>query len=87
MMEDHPTKENESTRHVEITWGGNSFPDYADLVTDLKNPIEIKKYMDEHGGPMVFNYRFIKDFTKEVEDSWTINAMNQFFLGTIIEEL
>jgi len=87
MMEDHPTRENESTRHVEITWGGHHFPNYVDLVADIKNPIEIKKYMDERGGPMVFNYRFIKDFTKGVEDSWTINAMNQFFLGTHIEEL
>ena len=81
MMEDHPTEENVSTRHVEITWCGHSFPDYVDVVARLKNPLDVKKHMDEHGGPMVLNYRFIKDFTKGVEDSWSINALNQFFLA------
>merc|ERR1719397_456681 len=74
MMEDHPTEENQSIRHVEITWVGHSFPNYLELVMNSKNPLEIKSYMDEHGGPRGLNYRFIKDFTKGVEDTWSINA-------------
>ena len=80
MMEDHPTEENQSTRHVEITWVGHSFPDYAQVVEKFQNPLEVKKFMDQHGGPMVLNYRFIKDFTKGVEDTWSINALNHFLI-------
>ena len=63
---------------MEITWVGHSFPNYSELVSRLGNPLEIKKYMDQHGGPMGLNYRFIKEFTKGVEDSWSINAVNHF---------
>ena len=80
MMEDHPTEENQSTRHVEITWVGHSFPNYSNLVEKFKNPLEIKNHMDQQGGPMILNYRFIKDFTKGVEDTWSINALNHFFI-------
>ena len=80
MMEDHPTEENQSTRHVEITWVGHSFPNYSEVVERSLNPLEIKNFMDQQGGPMILNYRFIKDFTKGVEDSWSINALNHFFI-------
>ena len=80
MMEDHPTEENQSTRHVEITWVGHSFPNYLEVVENCKNPLEIKNHMDQEGGPRILNYRFIKDFTKGVEDSWSINALNHFFI-------
>ena len=80
LIEDHPTEMNNSNRYVEITWCGHSFPDYVDVVARLKNPLDVKRHMDEHGGPMVLNYRFIKNFTKGVEDSWSVNALNQFFL-------
>ena len=80
MMEDHPTEENQSTRQVEITWVGHSFPDYSGVLEKFKNPLEIKNYMDQQGGPMILNYRFIKDFTKGVEDTWSINALNHFLI-------
>ena len=81
IMEDHPTIENASTRHVEIMWVGHSFPNYVDIVAKHKNPLEVKKHMDARGGPMVLNYRFIKDFTSDVEDTWRINALNHFFIN------
>ena len=80
LMEDHPTEENQSIRHVEITWVGHSFPNYTEAALNSPNPIELKKKMDEFGGPRILNYRFIKEFTKGVEDSWSINALNHFFL-------
>ena len=80
-MEDSQTEENQSNRWVEITWAGHSFPNYADVVSELMLPLDIKKHMDESGGPLVMNYRFIKDFTKGVDDSWTINAINYFHLN------
>ena len=94
-MEDHPTEENKSIRHVEvkyfliepclinflqITWVGQHFPNYLDVIDKCGSPIEVKKFMDEHGGPQILNYRFIREYTKEIEDSWTINALNHFML-------
>ena len=80
LMEDHPTEENQSIRHVEITWVGHSFPNYIELASTLPNPLALKMKMDDLGGPQILNYRFIKEFTKGVEDSWSINALNHFFL-------
>jgi len=81
LMEDHPTEENKSIRHVEITWVGHHFPDYQSVIETCDgNPMEVKKYMDQHGGPQILNYRFIRDYTKGVEDSWTINALNHYML-------
>eukprot|EP00090_Calanus_glacialis_P003549 TRINITY_DN12615_c0_g1_i1.p1 TRINITY_DN12615_c0_g1~~TRINITY_DN12615_c0_g1_i1.p1 ORF type:complete len:229 (+),score=49.40 TRINITY_DN12615_c0_g1_i1:35-721(+) len=81
LMEDHPTEENKSIRHVEITWVGQQFPNYQEVIEQCgNNPMEVKKFMDLHGGPQILNYRFIREFTKEVEDSWTINALNHFML-------
>ena len=81
MMDDHPTIENASTKHVEIMWVGHSFPNYVDVVAEHKNPLEVKKLMDAKGGPMVLNYRFIKEFTTHVEDTWRINALNHFYIN------
>ena len=79
MMEDHPTEENKHIRHVECTWVGHSFPDYYQAVEQFKgDPIKIKRHLEECGGPMIMNYRFIRDYTKGVEDAWTINAVNHF---------
>ena len=81
LMEDHPTEENKSIRHAEITWVGQTFPDYMGVIEKCDgNPMEVKKFMDERGGPQILNYRFIRDYTKGVEDSWTINALNHYML-------
>lgn len=31
-------------------------------------------------GPVILNYRFVRDFTKGVHDQWRINALNHFHL-------
>ena len=80
MMEEDPVEENKHTRHVEITWVGHSFPNYLEVVENCKNPLEIKNHMDQEGGPRILNYRFIKDFTKGVENTWSINALNHFLI-------
>eukprot|EP00092_Neocalanus_flemingeri_P011678 GFUD01012588.1.p1 GENE.GFUD01012588.1~~GFUD01012588.1.p1 ORF type:complete len:228 (+),score=50.49 GFUD01012588.1:32-715(+) len=81
LMEDHPTEENKSIRHVEITWVGHHFPNHHDVIEECGgNPMEVKRFMDENGGPQILNYRFIKDFTKDIEDSWTINALNHYMI-------
>jgi len=81
IMEDDPNVEGNSTRHVEITWVGHTFKDYFNVVEECGgNPVKIKQFMEEQGGPTVLNYRFIRDYTKGVEDSWTLNALNHFKL-------
>ena len=45
LMEDHPTEENKSIRHAEITWVGQTFPDYMGVIEKCDgNPMEVKKY-------------------------------------------
>jgi hypothetical protein len=82
MMEDHPVRENESTRHVECTWVGHYYQNHYDVVEKCGgNLMKVKEYMDENGGPTIMNYRFIRNYTKgEEDDSWTINALNHFKL-------
>ena len=83
LMEDTPSEEEEGkhTRHVEITWVGHTFPDYLGVVEECGgNPVSVKRYMDERGGPQILNYRFIREFTKGVEDDWTINALNHWLI-------
>merc|ERR1712154_616746 len=42
-----------------------------------------KAEIDNRGGPVVSNYRFIRDMTKGVEDQWTINVVNHFLLQEV----
>lgn len=84
LMEDHPTEEDQYIRHVECTWVGHTFPNYQSVMEECGgDPRKIKEYLSERGGPIILNYRFIRDYTKGVEDSWTINAVNHFRLYEI----
>jgi len=91
LMEDHPTEKDQHIRHVEITWVGKVFPNHQHFIDEqMKKAMMtgtpsisqsvrgIKNEIEERGGPLIVNYRFIRDFTKGVEDSWTINAANHF---------
>jgi hypothetical protein len=82
MMEDHPTEEGQHTRHVEITWAAHCLPDHIRQIglSADNDPLKFKELMEESGGPTILNYRFIRDYTKGVEDGWTINAANHFKL-------
>jgi hypothetical protein len=42
--------------------------------------LEMKAEIDKKGGPIVSNYRFIRDMTKGVEDQWTVNMVNHFLM-------
>jgi hypothetical protein len=87
---------------VEITFVGHTFPDFPAISKDVGSFREIKEYIDRRGGPIVVNYRyirefthrllllldevfsphrFIREFTKGVEDPWRINAVNHFYLA------
>ena len=42
---------------------------------------QVMEKMETHGGPVVLNYRFLREFTKGVDPSttfWTISAINHF---------
>jgi len=76
----------EHTRHVEITFVCHSHPVFSEAMEDnerFKNYAEIKAEIDNRGGPVVSNYRFIRDMTKGVDDQWTINVVNHFLLQEV----
>jgi len=90
LMEDIQKDESSSpdapahTRHVEITFVCHSHPVFSEATADdtgrYKNIGDIKGEIDNRGGPIVSNYRFIRDMTKGVEDQWTVNVVNHFLL-------
>ncbi len=67
-------------RHVEITYTAHYVKNYLDIVKSSTSPTELKNMVEAAGGPIVVNYRFIREYTKGVEDSWTLNALNHFYL-------
>ena len=80
----------EPPRHVEITFVCHSHPVFSEALNDesdrYKNYAEIKAEIDNRGGPIVSNYRFIRDMTKGVEDQWTVNVVNHFLLQEVGRE-
>ncbi len=81
ILEDVEEKgEVQHTRHVEISMVGHSFPHFDDMVNGERLIRDVKDKLDKAGGPVIVNYRFIRDFTKGVEDDWTISALNHFIL-------
>ncbi len=68
------------TRHVEITFVGHAYPDVDELGDTITSISDGVSKIKAGGGPIVVNYRFIREFTKGVEDQWTINALNHFYL-------
>jgi len=91
LMEDIQKEEEgspEHTRHVEITFVCHSHPVFSEAIESkdderYKNYAEIKAEIDNRGGPIVSNYRFIRDMTKGVEDQWTVNVVNHFLLQEV----
>merc|ERR1719452_180008 len=73
-MDDEPNSSGDYGRHVECTWVAHAFKNYENLVVETNgNPMALKEVMDSYGGPTIINLRFIRDFSKNVEDSWTVN--------------
>ena len=95
MMDDDPIEENKHTRHVEITWVAHALSkEVEDAMTEhsleVLRPKEscekLQEVLDETGGSTILNYRFIREYTKGVEDSWTVNAVNHFKLMDLERE-
>lgn len=81
MMDDDPNEDGHYGRQVECTWVGHACKNYLHLIDQTNgNPMELKKQIDLLGGPTILNFRFIRDYSKNVEDSWTVNALNYFKL-------
>eukprot|EP00088_Acartia_fossae_P038484 TRINITY_DN3991_c0_g1_i18.p1 TRINITY_DN3991_c0_g1~~TRINITY_DN3991_c0_g1_i18.p1 ORF type:complete len:243 (-),score=20.67 TRINITY_DN3991_c0_g1_i18:753-1481(-) len=79
MMDDQPDEFGNYGRQVECTWVAQAFKDFLSLVDECGgNPMDVKRAMDAQGGLTVLNFRFIRDYSKNVEDSWTINALNYY---------
>jgi len=89
-QEDSPEGTPEHTRHVEITFVCHSHPVFSEAAEDdgerYRNYAEIKAEIDNRGGPIVSNYRFIRDMTKGVEDQWTVNVVNHFLLQEVARD-
>lgn len=81
MMDDDPNENGHYGRQVECTWVGQACRNYLHLIEQTNgNPMELRKQIDLLGGPTILNFRFIRDYSKNVEDSWTVNALNYFKL-------
>ena len=95
MMDDDPIEENKHTRHVEITWVAHAMSKEAeDAMTEHSMEVlrpkesleKMQEVLDKTGGSTILNYRFIREYTKGVEDSWTVNAVNHFKLMDVENE-
>jgi len=81
MMDDHPDQTGQYDRRVECTWVGHAFKGYFSIVEENNgNPHKIKSVLDKERGPTILNFRFIRDYSKNVEDSWRLNTINYFKL-------
>jgi len=68
-------------RWVEITYVAHASPDKPmSQMKDWDKPYEeILAEFESKGGPVILNYRFIKEFTPgKGNSSWSINAINHF---------
>ena len=72
---------------MEITYVAHAHPNPTDQITDgisnlRKEPVETnEEVINSGGGPVVLNYRFLREFTKGLDPSttqWTISAVNHF---------
>ena len=95
MMDDDPIEENKHTRHVEITWVAHAMSqEIEDAMTEHSMEVlrpnetreKLQAVLEETGGQTILNYRFIREYTKGVEDSWTVNVVNHFKLMDVGRE-
>ena len=63
--------EEKDTRHVEITYTASYHA--PEDINKEENTEDFSSFLNSS---IVLTYRFIRDYTKDVEDSWTINALN-----------
>ena len=79
-------------RWVEITYVAHTHPQYDDMDITLRDTIfnketGIHKGFTSDGGPVVLNYRFLREFTKGLDPSsthWTVSAVNHYRLHDVM---
>lgn len=69
-----------NTRHVEITYTAHYIPE-----KDAATNEEMQDFSDFQRSILVLTYRFIRNYTKGVEDSWTINALNHVSMKDVTD--
>ncbi|XP_068219009.1 m-AAA protease-interacting protein 1, mitochondrial [Palaemon carinicauda] len=80
------TKEGDVTERtfVEITMCYHIFKglqDHIESLTKSESSHTLQGVYDNHDRISIANYRFIREFTKGVEDDWTVNIANHFKPG------
>lgn len=78
---------------VEITMCFHVFRDFDDHVTkqaqanaSVKDTVGLKSIYANMDRISIANYRFIREFTKGVEDDWTVNLLNHFKPGEHLQK-
>ena len=81
-------------RWVEITYVAHTHPKYDDRDTPLRDNLFNKfgearpaEIFTSEGGPVVLNYRFLREFTKGLDPSsthWTVSAINHYRLHDVM---
>ena len=73
--------DNKNTRHVEITYTAHYVQEkHAAVISN-----DIEGFSDFQKSIIILTYRFIRNYTKGVEDSWTINALNHISMRDITD--
>ena len=71
-----------NTRHVEITYTAHYIPEEN---RESHAEEEMQDFRKFQNSIVIASYRFIRDYTKGVEDSWTINALNHVAMKDVID--
>ena len=85
---------------MEITFVAHAHPKFNDRMDDAINVVQnsvnhkgrvvkesvkqLQETIESNGGPVVINYRFLREFTKGIDPStthWSISAINHFKLN------
>lgn len=62
------------------------FQDHLEQAARNENTGSIRGVYDNHDRISIANYRFIREFTRGVEDEWTVNVANHFKPGEYIQQ-
>ena len=77
-------------RWVEITYVAHTHSKYEDMDITLRDSLFNKgpgEIFSSDGGPVVLNYRFLREFTKGLDPSsshWTVSAVNHYRLHEVM---
>lgn len=90
MLDDDTDDGRPTRRHVEITYSAHYIQDLGNMESwEARNISHIHQDVMkdiEAGRQLIVNYRFIREYTKGVEDSWTVNALNHATLKDVANE-